>query len=221
MSEYDCELSKSPQVIVDAGANIGLTSVFYANKYPEARIIAIEPEASNYEILKENTRPYPNIVTVHAALWKADREIDLLDPGYGNQGFQTKEQGEESSGRVLTRTQGMTLTSVIRLCELGHIDMLKVDIEGSEKEVFEHSSSWIDNVGVIAIETHDRFRKGCEDAVRQATGKFNSQWYRDQTLFLARREYATSEGQAKSNCDAWPFRGKTRAKPRFRILETV
>ncbi len=221
MSEYDCELSKRPRVIVDAGANIGLTSVFYANKYPEARIIAIEPEASNYEILKENTRPYPNVVTVRAALWKADREIDLLDPGYGNHGFQTKGQGEDSSGRVLARTQGMTVTSVMRLCELGYIDMLKVDIEGSEKEVFEHSSSWMHNVGVIAIETHEQLRKGCEDAVRRATGDFDSEWQKDQTLFLARREYATGEGQVKSNSDASQCHTKIMAKPRFRILETV
>ena len=221
MSEYHCELSKSPRVIVDAGANIGLTSIFYANKYPEARIIAIEPEPSNYEILKENARPYPNVDTVCAALWKADCEIDLLDPGNGNHGFQTKERGEDSSGRVLARTQGMTVTSLIRLCKLGHIDILKVDIEGSEKEVFEHSSSWMDNVGVIAIETHEQLRKGCEDAVHRATVDFDFEWHKAQTLFLARREYATGEGQVKSNTDASQFRAKMRAKPRFRIVETV
>src|SRR5277367_3436209 len=54
--QYDWDVGRATQVIVDAGANIGLTSIFYANKYPGARIVAIEPEASNYQMLVENTR---------------------------------------------------------------------------------------------------------------------------------------------------------------------
>lgn len=61
---YDCELLRSPKIIVDAGANIGLVSVFYASKYPGARVIAVEPEGSNYEMLTKNAAPYPNITTV-------------------------------------------------------------------------------------------------------------------------------------------------------------
>ena len=58
-SEYHFEYAGEPRTIVDAGANIGLTSVFFANRFPQARIFAIEPEAQNFEMLKKNTGAYP------------------------------------------------------------------------------------------------------------------------------------------------------------------
>jgi hypothetical protein len=57
--EYDWLFSKQPQVIVDAGANVGFTSVVFANRYPEARILAIEPESSNCEVIAEKCRILP------------------------------------------------------------------------------------------------------------------------------------------------------------------
>lgn len=48
--EYKFAAEIEPEVIVDAGANIGLASIYFANKYPHARIVAIEPEASNFEL---------------------------------------------------------------------------------------------------------------------------------------------------------------------------
>jgi len=68
-------VSTEPDVIVDAGANIGLASICFANKYANATIIAVEPEQSNFELLEENVAPYPNIVPVQAALWYEDSEV--------------------------------------------------------------------------------------------------------------------------------------------------
>jgi tRNA G46 methylase TrmB len=62
--EYDFLVKKQPKVIVDAGANIGLASIYFANKYPDAKIIAIEPEQSNFELFKENVAPYPHIIPI-------------------------------------------------------------------------------------------------------------------------------------------------------------
>jgi len=61
-AEYACETFSAPRVIIDAGANIGLASVFYANRYPRAKIIAIEPEQSNFDVLKKNTSHYSNVI---------------------------------------------------------------------------------------------------------------------------------------------------------------
>jgi hypothetical protein len=60
--QYGFDLPFQPRVILDAGANIGLTSVYFAKKYPHARIVAIEPEASNFDVLTRNVRPYPSII---------------------------------------------------------------------------------------------------------------------------------------------------------------
>src|SRR5215469_5945413 len=58
--EYDYPTSFSPRTIVDVGANCGMTSVFYANRYPDATVVAVEPETSNYSALVRNTRAYAN-----------------------------------------------------------------------------------------------------------------------------------------------------------------
>jgi|GEM_PF-5016603 len=87
--EYEFELVRPPQVIVDAGANIGLASIYYAIRYPAAKVLALEPAYANFLMLEKNTAPYPNILPIRAALWKENTEIELIDPGYGYWGFQT------------------------------------------------------------------------------------------------------------------------------------
>jgi hypothetical protein len=71
---------------------------------------------------------------------------------------------------------------------LVHIDILKVDIEGSEKEVFENSSTWIDRIRVIVIELHDRYKKGCSQAVWRAATEFCYRLQRGDTAILLRKE---------------------------------
>ncbi len=78
--QYAIDLPFLPKTIVDAGANIGTASIYFAQAYPEARIIAIEAEASNFEVLVRNVRRYPAIIPIHAALWKHDGEIQRKRP---------------------------------------------------------------------------------------------------------------------------------------------
>jgi len=65
--EYDLSfLNLDPKVIIDGGSNVGYASVFFANRYPDARIISVEPEASNFRLLVKNTRSYPNVTRIRA-----------------------------------------------------------------------------------------------------------------------------------------------------------
>src|SRR5579862_1866714 len=89
--QYEWTFSETPRVIVDAGANIGLAAIFYANKFPESKIWAIEPELSNYQMLEKNTAPYPNIMPIHGALWSSNRQIDIFNPGNATTTFQTRD----------------------------------------------------------------------------------------------------------------------------------
>jgi methylase of polypeptide subunit release factors len=57
--QYDFPLPKAPISIADAGTNSGLLAVYFANRYPGASVIAIEPEDSNFKLLKRNASPYP------------------------------------------------------------------------------------------------------------------------------------------------------------------
>ena len=87
--EYLLNAPSPPETIVDAGANIGLTSVYFANKWPHARIIAIEPEPENFRQLVRNSRHYPTIVPVLGAVWNENTRLSLFDPGKGAMMFQT------------------------------------------------------------------------------------------------------------------------------------
>lgn len=177
---YEWELPRAPRVIVDAGANIGLASIYYANRYPEARIISVEPEPSNANLLRRNLSYYPNSVALEAALWKANEPVSVVDPGLGDWGFRTI---PGSAG-----VQGITLDRLMDQCSIEHIDLLKVDIEGAEKEVFGDPSQWIDRVGAIVIEPHDRFKVGCSRSLYIATQDFEIERRRGEMVFLARAD---------------------------------
>ena len=81
--QYGFELPFSPRIIVDGGANTGMASIYFANKYPNAKIIAVEAEASNFEVLLRNVQPYPTIAPMHAALWNRDGQIVVSAPDPG------------------------------------------------------------------------------------------------------------------------------------------
>lgn len=151
----------SPKTIVDAGAHIGMASILFAQQYPAARIIAVEPEPSNFAALVRNTAPYKMITPLQAALWREDGEVTLGPSDVHPKGaFQIVENGVQ-------RVRAITMETILREAGIESIDLLKMDIEGAEKEVFQ-SCPWIRNVRVIAIELHDRVRPGCVSTVKNA-----------------------------------------------------
>src|SRR5687768_1377938 len=77
--EYNFKFKKEINTIIDAGANIGLSAIFFANRFPAAKIIAIEPERSNYDLLLENIKEYPNISPVLAGINNADGRFRITD----------------------------------------------------------------------------------------------------------------------------------------------
>jgi FkbM family methyltransferase len=191
-AENDFPLAQSPRVIVDAGANIGLSSLDFAAKYPRARIFAIEPESSNFAILEANVRPYANIVPIQAALWSENVELALVDPGLGKWGFQTATATATSQASTAGRSDGegkVAGITVARLMEdwgIDAIDLLKIDIEGSEKELFATASAWIEKVGAIVIELHDRLRMGCSRSFYAATNAFEFESRQGEKVIVAR-----------------------------------
>ena len=189
--DYAFDFFGEPEVIVDAGANIGLTSVFFANKYPNARIIALEPDLGNFELLQKNVSPYPNIVPVLAALWDKNEEITLVDPGLGEWGFMTKETGgsaEMIQGDFVCMVKGVTIDALMHTYDLARINILKMDIEGAEREVFADSSLWIERVDSIIIELHERMKAGCNRSFYNGSDGFVCEWQQGESIYLSREQ---------------------------------
>lgn len=164
--EYKFATNTEPKVIIDAGANIGLTSIYYSITYPEAQIIAIEPELSNYKLLKENIKSYPNIFSINKALWHKIAPLKISNPNDQKFSFRVEESDNYSEVKAIT------IDELIKQYKFSYIDILKIDIEGAEKEVFSNRPNWVSKVGMIVIELHDRIRVGSNRSFYTAIDPF-------------------------------------------------
>ena len=179
------------KIIVDVGANAGFASVYYANRFPNAKIFAIEAAHQNIAILKKNTALYPNITVVHAALWPESTNLDIVDTGRGEWSYQVMPSvGSPVEGKTV---QAITIQELCERQKIDTIDILKIDIEGAEYELFQRSHNWLSLVETIYIETHDRLKPGCSSAVKNATKNFNLKYELGNHIFCSKRDITTND----------------------------
>lgn len=180
--DFKGDFHKNPKAIIDAGANVGYTTVYFAKKYPGAKIIAIEPEDSNFEMLCKNTENYDQVQLMHSAIWYKDCYIRIMNPEAGSWGFIIEEVSKNTQGAF----EAITFDHIIKESGFKRVDILKIDIEGSEKEIFENNPSWISIIDVVCIELHDYHKKGCEKAVFEAMKGFNKKKQGPNYIFTKR-----------------------------------
>lgn len=180
--EYNVDIQPEPKVIIDAGANIGLSSVYFAEKYPDAKIYAIEPDNSNFKQLLENVVEYKNVIPINTGLWHKACILNVYDCGLGEWGIQVSDK--QMRGKKLSEIHAISIDALIKKYNIKNIDFLKLDIEGSEKNVLNNASTWIDKVNTMAVETHDRMVDGCTDALMEIAKHFYKKEIRKETTFL-------------------------------------
>lgn len=176
---YDMPYPEQPATIIDAGAHIGLASIYFSQRFPDAKIIALEPHPANFELLTKNCAAFPNITPVNAALWTEEGSLAVADPDAPTWSFRfhPSEQGD---------IRATCIDALMSEHDLKHIDLLKVDIEGSEKEVFEHAAGWLPKVSSIVVELHDDLQAGCSRSFYAATGKFPNEVRVQENLLVSR-----------------------------------
>jgi FkbM family methyltransferase len=153
-------------VVIDAGANVGLFSVWVARRNRNCRVLALEPFAENFAYLQMNLEaagaeavtPYQlalggtvsHGVMQNVGTRSLDHQLALADHSDG---------GQET-------VPVTTLAGLIELASVDRISFLKLDIEGSEYDVFEHvSSDTLARIDRMAIEYHDNLRRGAQEMV--------------------------------------------------------
>lgn len=155
--------------IIDAGGYIGTAAIAFSRMYPDWRIVVLEPSPENYEVLVENVRTFPNIVPLNVALKARSDAAELRDRGTGEWGYTTVENPKDVSLCAhVQRVEGVTVEQIRKKYQIQTIDLLKLDIEGGEKEVLESSDSWLPGVRVLVAELHDRIVDGCREAFDKA-----------------------------------------------------
>ncbi|HMT01226.1 MAG TPA: FkbM family methyltransferase [Candidatus Absconditabacterales bacterium] len=130
-NEYFSLYQKDPKLIIDCGANTGMTSIFFAHRYPNAKIISFEPNAKAFSIFTENitNNSLNNIEAFNIALSDQDGEIDFFDTDEPS--FSTGTLENRSGQYKKTKVKSEILSKLIN----NHVDILKIDIEGSEDNV--------------------------------------------------------------------------------------
>jgi FkbM family methyltransferase len=167
---YDIELPITPEWIFDIGANVGLAALYFSNRFPDAKIIGIEPEKANYEQALLNTKPYPNVEVLHGAIWPREETLRLLDKGFGEASFMvTATEGEGSY-----ELPAYTIGGLMKRAGIDTVDLVKIDIEGAEMDLFtDNFEEWLPRTKVLLVETHDRYRPGTSRAVFNAINKYD------------------------------------------------
>ena len=159
--------SKSP-VIVDVGAHIGLSTLYFKNLYPEARIVAVEPLRENAELLRLNmsTNVIRDVEIVEVALAASSGKATLyfdseIDDWYSTAGFtEGAWNGRQTSQSVEVET--IALSSLLD----EPVDLLKMDIEGAELAVLKEANSKLRRVKRIFLEHHPMQGNSLEKIVK-------------------------------------------------------
>jgi FkbM family methyltransferase len=181
--EYESPFKLAPQLIVDAGANVGMATLYYSHQYPDAKIVAIEPELSNFKLLQRNCAGLSNVTLIQGALWPKNCGLEIEDLAVDAWMFRVSERLSGPDGQSV---MAITIQDILQRSHADQIDLLKLDIEGAELQLFSDGAErWIDQIGSIAIEFHDRFEPGCARAFYSVlTGRKFHQEIRGENVFV-------------------------------------
>lgn len=177
---------EGPLRIMDCGANIGLSTLVFKHEFPGAGIIAVEPEGTNFHQLAAHIRnnKLANVTPVKMGVWSKKTTL-AADPNFrdGKNWSFAVTKNESVSG-----VQVDTIANIAVAAGWPGVDVLKIDIEGSEFELFEKTETWqrcLDSVKVISIEVHEEL--GDAAAIENVLVRNGFKLHRYQELLIGTR----------------------------------
>jgi FkbM family methyltransferase len=142
-------------IIIDGGANVGYSALYFAKAFPDAKVIAFEPDLRTYECLRRNTSGRDQIDAIHGALWSHSRGVRISpDSNQTSWSFHVGTEGEHQPSLVLSR--------IFHENPLWRPLIVKLDVEGAEREIIDSSPDVFKSAACIMIEPHDfKFPGSC------------------------------------------------------------
>lgn len=171
--EYKGFVKSPPKTILDGGANIGTASMYWHNLYPEAQIVSVEPDTDNFQILTSNTKSINNISCLQGGIWSSETMLSFKndeDWKYALKVFEDKQSGH---------IKAYSIPSIMKKYGWDFIDVLKLDVEGSEVEILSvNMEEWIDKIGMLILELHPDIDLRCTRVLFQAFSNkdFSLRW---------------------------------------------
>lgn len=142
-------------VFIDAGGNIGLASVWFAYEFPEAHIAVIEPEENNLKLLKMNTEWFSDRLSIfEGGLWKHSAALKITNPTAGSASFEVAEV-EAGPDTLRGYSFDEIRAHLAEILDRYEIMILKMDVEGSQADIFSGNPGWLDDIDLITLELED------------------------------------------------------------------
>jgi FkbM family methyltransferase len=141
-------------LILDLGANIGLSSVYFHHVWPSSKIVAVEPSEDNFRVLRENFGNNEQFEALLAGIASRTSKLALTDPSVEKNAFTTTTLDDSAEGGI----SGVTVPGILSRHPRsgGYFPFIvKIDIEGFESELFSGNTDWINEFPVLIIEMHD------------------------------------------------------------------
>lgn len=152
LAQYERCSASGPAVILDLGANIGMSALYFASDWPAAHVLAVEPEAENFVALQANTRSVRHVHPLQAAVASADGAVRIADGGEEAWSKRTETVSEQRMAHV----PAMSISTLMQMCPPCACPFLaKVDIEGFEENLFSGNTGWVADFPIIIVELHD------------------------------------------------------------------
>lgn len=142
--------TETKPLIIDAGANIGASTLWFASNFPGSHVVAIEPDQNNCELLRKNCQGL-SVTLLEGGISSHDGRGFLHDPGRGEWAYQVKSTG---GGRSVPLYAAAAIVEQQKASGMRPF-LCKIDIEGGEAELFRDNACWISEFAVIVIELHD------------------------------------------------------------------
>ncbi len=148
--EVDPPVPVQAETILDAGSNVGITAGAFLDRFPSARIVAVEPDPENVAAFQLNIRD-DRVRLVRAGLWDADGSLSIANPASAS----WSRRVEASQGPGPGTIDAVTLDTLAGDAGVDRFDILKIDIEGAETRIFvERFRSHFEGARMVFVEAH-------------------------------------------------------------------
>jgi FkbM family methyltransferase len=152
------ELREPVRRVWDLGANIGVSMTHLAHCFPGARITGLELDAANAELCRRNIAPWGDRCEVlRAAVWPQDGDVRYRYEVGNEEGFKATASREPGEGDTMVRAAPALSLNTLLARSGGPIDYVKMDIEGTERDVLRTNTEWAAAVRTLKVEVHEPY----------------------------------------------------------------
>lgn len=174
----------SPRLIIDCGAYVGYSTIYFLNKFPNVKVIAVEPDSANFAVSEKNLVRYGDRVQLfNSGIWCRKVGLVVVRGKYLD-GREWATQVRECTAGEEPDVFATDIMSLIKKAGVSGVDLLKIDIEGSERVLFaDGCDEWLDQVRNIVIELHD---EQCRSVFFHALSRYNYDLSRSGELIVCK-----------------------------------